>query len=272
MRYAQLVIGPAGSGKSTYCYHILRHFEAERQSAKVVNLDPAAEHFEYEPLVDIRELIHLDDAMEDDDLKFGPNGGLVFCMEYLLENRDWLEEQLGEDDDDYILFDCPGQIELYSHMTVMKDLVEVLQNWNFRVCGVFLMDSQFMIDGAKFLAGTMTALSVMVNLVIPHVNVLSKVDLLGKSAKKQLERFIEPDARNLLSDVANNSRWHKKYQALTEALGALIEDYSLVRFYPLDLRDEENIGDLVLSINNVIQFGEDADVQIRDFDPPEEDE
>lgn len=33
---------------------------------------------------DIRELIHLDDAMEDESLRFGPNGGLVFCMEYVL--------------------------------------------------------------------------------------------------------------------------------------------------------------------------------------------
>ena len=32
-------------------------------------------------LADIRELIHLDDAMEDESLRFGPNGGLVFCME-----------------------------------------------------------------------------------------------------------------------------------------------------------------------------------------------
>ncbi|KAG8233425.1 hypothetical protein J437_LFUL013419, partial [Ladona fulva] len=187
MRFAQLVIGPAGSGKSTYCSYITKHFETQKQTAQVVNLDPAAEYFEYEPVADIRELIHLDDAMEDEDLKFGPNGGLVFCMEYLLENKDWLQEQLGDDDEDYILFDCPGQIELYTHMTVMKDLVEVLQNWNFRVCGVFILDSQFMIDGAKFLAGTMTALSVMVNLVIPHINILSKIDLLGKQSRKKLE-------------------------------------------------------------------------------------
>ena len=46
-----------------------------------MNLDPAAESFDYDPLIDIRELINVDDAMEDKDLHFGPNGGLVFCME-----------------------------------------------------------------------------------------------------------------------------------------------------------------------------------------------
>ena len=53
----------------------------ERKTLDVVNLDPAAEHFDYQPLADIKELITVDDAMEDEELKFGPNGGLVFCME-----------------------------------------------------------------------------------------------------------------------------------------------------------------------------------------------
>ena len=65
--------------------------------------------------------------MEDSDLKLGPNGGLVFCMEFLLENLDWLEEQLEEVEEDYILFDCPGQIELYTHLPVIRRLVDTLQ-------------------------------------------------------------------------------------------------------------------------------------------------
>jgi hypothetical protein len=32
-------------------------------------------------LVDVRELITLDDVMEE--LGYGPNGGLVYCMEYV---------------------------------------------------------------------------------------------------------------------------------------------------------------------------------------------
>lgn len=81
MRYAQLVMGPAGSGKSTYCAALQRHAADEKRTIEVVNLDPAAEHFDYQPIVDIRELIHLDDAMEDEELHYGPNGGLVFCIE-----------------------------------------------------------------------------------------------------------------------------------------------------------------------------------------------
>lgn len=267
MRYAQLVMGPAGSGKSTYCTTMQQHAADDRKTVDIINLDPAAEYFEYEPLVDIRELIQLDDAMEDDELRFGPNGGLIFCMEYLVENATWLEEKLGDIDDDYIIFDCPGQIELYTHMTVMRQLITMLQNMNFRICGVFLVDSQFMVDGSKFLSGTMAALSVMINLEIPHVNILSKMDLLSKTAKKQLDKYLEPDPHSLLSDMQNDP-WNEKYRNLTEALGRLIEDYSLVRFYPLNIKDEESIADIKLTIDNIIQFGEDEDVKIRDFDEP----
>lgn len=271
MRYAQLVMGPAGSGKSTYCSAMQQFAVDERKVVDVVNLDPAAEYFDYEPLVDIRELIQLDDAMEDDVLRFGPNGGLVFCMEYLIENSQWLEEKLGDVDDDYIIFDCPGQIELYTHMTVIRQLTSMLQNLNFRICGIFLVDSQFMVDGAKFLSGTMAALSVMINLELPHVNILSKMDLLSKSGRKQLDKYLEPDPHSLLADMDKDS-WNVKYHRLTEAIGRLIEDYSLVRFYPLNIKNQESIADIKLTIDNIIQYGEDADVKMRDFDELGEDD
>lgn len=46
-----------------------------------VNLDPAAEEFEYEPDVDIKDLICLEDVM--DEMGLGPNGGLMACFEYV---------------------------------------------------------------------------------------------------------------------------------------------------------------------------------------------
>lgn len=265
MRYAQLVMGPAGSGKSTYCSIMQKHAIDSKKIVDVINLDPAAEYFDYEPLADIRDLIQLDDAMEDDEFNFGPNGGLVFCMEYLIENVTWLEEKLGDTDDDYIIFDCPGQIELYTHMTVIRELISMLQKLNFRICGIFLMDVQFMIDASKFLSGTLAALSVMINLEIPHINILSKMDLLPKSARKKLDNYIDPDPDSLLEDAEENP-WNERYRSLTTTLGRIIADYSLVHFLPLNIKDEESIADIKLTIDNTIQYGEDADVKVRDFD------
>lgn len=199
----------------------------------------------------------------------------------MIENSNWLRDQLcggededmdGEPDDDYILFDMPGQIELFTHLSTGRQLVELLTSWNFRICSVFLVDSQFMIDGPKFLSGTMAALSVMANIELPHVNILSKMDLLSKSARGQLDKYLEPDAHALLGEVTNNSSWGRKYRKLSEAIGSLIEDFSLVRFIPLNIADEESIADLLLTIDNIIQYGEDSDVKMKDHEPPEDDD
>lgn len=220
--------------------------------------------------------------MSDEELHYGPNGGLIFCIEYLLENQEWFKEQLcggseesdepsldNDPDDDYILFDMPGQIELYTHLNVGRKLVQLLTSWNFRVCSVFLIDSQFMVDGAKFLSGTMTALSVMANMELPHINVLTKMDLLSKASRGRLDKYLEPDAHALLGQVNNQSAWGRKYRRLSEAIGMLIEDFSLVRFTPLNLNDEQSIADLLMIIDNIIQFGEDAEVKTQDFDSPD---
>ena len=70
--------------------------------------------------------------------------------------------------------------------------------------------------------------------------------------------------------MASKSRtFDEKYHALTAALGKVLDDYSLVKYFPLDITDEENISDLQLMIDNVIQWGEDQDVKVKDFDEPE---
>ncbi|CAF2472210.1 unnamed protein product [Rotaria sp. Silwood2] len=259
-RYAQLVLGPAGSGKSTYCSSMVKHGEVIKRTINVINLDPAAEHFDYPIFADIRDLIEIDDAMDDQALRFGPNGGLIFCMEYFERNFDWLHEQLGDEEDDYFLFDCPGQIELYTHVPVMRRVVDQLQNWNFRVCGVFLIDAQFCVQQSKFLSGMLTALSSMIQLEIPFIHVLSKVDLLSKRDKKQLKKFIDPDVYQLANGELSNA-FLGRYSHLNKAIASVIYDYSLVKFYALDMSKENSITNLLVEIDLSIQYGEDFDVK-----------
>ncbi|KAL0023075.1 hypothetical protein WJX79_009603 [Trebouxia sp. C0005] len=238
-RYAQLVIGPAGSGKSTYCDHLRQHCETIGRTVHIVNLDPAAEEFQYPVSFDIRDLVTLEDVIEECAL--GPNGGLLYCMEYLEENLDeWLGEELeGYGDDDYLVFDCPGQIELYSHATVFRTFVD----W-------------------------MRALAAMVQLELPHVNVLTKVDLIAD--KNSVDRFLIPDARQMVHELAEATG--PGFLSLNDAVAALLDDYSMVSFVPLDVSNEESIEEVLHYIDNSIQYGEDADVKIRDFENEDADE
>ena len=271
-RYCQVVIGPAGSGKSTYCSNLMRHCEDISRRINIANLDPAAEYFDYTPDVDVRELITLEDVLDDEDesVKFGPNGGLVFCMEFLIENLDWLESQLGEDDDDYWVFDCPGQIELYTHLDVMKTFVDHLQNQlNFRCCAVCLFDVQCITDNAKFIGGSMASLSAMAKLEVPFVNVLSKVDLIDDDQKEKLSNYLDvmESHQDLVQELSTEHKsgganvFMKKHEKLTTALVGLLDNYGLVGFHTLDMNQEGSIGELLVLIDCQIQYGEDLDVK-----------
>lgn len=94
MPFAQLVIGPPGAGKSTYCNGMHQFMSAIGRKCSIVNLDPANEQTTYEATVDVRELITLEEIMEEDRL--GPNGGVLYAVEEVEENMEWLTGKLKE--------------------------------------------------------------------------------------------------------------------------------------------------------------------------------
>ncbi len=89
----------------------------------------------------------------------------------------------GYGDDDYLIFDCPGQIELYSHATVFRTFVDWMRGQGWSMCAVYCLDSQFVSETPKFIAGSLQALAAMVQLELPHVNVLTKVDLIADKVR-----------------------------------------------------------------------------------------
>lgn len=62
----------------------------------------------YTPAVNIFELIKQEEVMEHFGL--GPNGALIYCMEFLETNIKWLITKVLNLKDYYLIFDCPGQV------------------------------------------------------------------------------------------------------------------------------------------------------------------
>lgn len=275
-KFGVLVMGPAGAGKTTFCNALIQHLRNNRRSCFYINLDPAADDFSYEPDVDIKDLISLQDVMEEMDL--GPNGGLIYCFEYLLENLDFLTEPLEPVSEEYlIIVDMPGQIELYTHIPVLPTLVKHFTQGtlNINLCAAYLLEGTFIVDRAKFFAGTLSAMSAMLMLGIPHVNILSKMDLVkGTVARKELKRFLAPDADLLGDDPASQINFAEEgeesedpsaaksvmagqsFRKLNESVARLIDDYGLVSFLQLDVRDEDSLGGVLSYIDDAIQYHE----------------
>ena len=110
MPFGEVICGAPGSGKSTYCYGKSQLFTAINRPIVVVNLDPTNDNISYPCELDISSLNTLEAVMQEHGL--GPNGGMLYCMEYLEANCDWLEDQLKElDDDVYALEAREGRVE-----------------------------------------------------------------------------------------------------------------------------------------------------------------
>lgn len=214
--FGQVILGPPGSGKTTYCCAIKEFLTAMGRKVVIVNLDPANDNLPFAPDYDISTLITLSDTM--DMLKLGPNGGLIYCMEFLEKNFDIMEKKLLEFQEDgyYVVFDCPGQVELYTHHNSVSNIFKRLEKINFRVkfyfvnlrfqekvvtrdrglnviyrtkhflfqlVAVHLVDSHYCNDASKFISVLLTSLSTMLQIALPQVNVLSKIDLIEKYGK-----------------------------------------------------------------------------------------
>ncbi|KAK9388202.1 GPN-loop GTPase [Lipomyces mesembrius] len=252
-RVGVMVLGPAGVGKSTFCASLLNLIQSVGRRAHLVNLDPAAEPGEYEFTVDIRDLISLEDVMEE--MSFGPNGGLLYCFEFLMSHLDWLDEEIGDYEDEFLIFDCPGQIELYTHIPVLPALAKHLsQNLGFSLCAAYLLEAPFVIDKPKFFSGVMSAMSAMILLELPHINILSKLDLIKDDvSKRELKQFLNPDP-TLLSGI--NSSTNPKFYNLNRALVQLIDDFGMVQFLPLDSTAPESVANILSYIDDITQWAE----------------
>lgn len=232
-----------------------------------MNLDPAAEgdELQYECSIDIRDLVTLKDVMED--MKLGPNGGLIYCFEHLLENMDWFYDELKDYQDDYIIFDCPGQIELYTHLNLFQDFIYNIQRSGYNICCVYCLDSLFIEEPSKFISGTFMCLSAMIHFELPHINVLTKYDLLPK--EKRTNENIIPDMDDFINDLNEDN---PKFKKLNESISRIIQDFSLVQFIPLNYNDEESMEYVLSNIDHTIQYGEDLEPKEPKWEENEIDE
>lgn len=266
MPFATVVIGPAGVGKTTMAHALQVHGEASKRAISVLNLDPAADNLPYRADVDIRELITVEDAMTD--MQFGPNGGLIYCMEYLVNHLDWLEDKISEfGEEDTLIIDCPGQLELYTHVPVMPRVLAALESWGVRLCVAYLMDAVAVHDPSKFIAGSLAGLAAMLQLPAPRLTVLSKADLVP--SPEALEDFLDLESTVVFFERQQqiDKKFFKRtpnfgYSKLQKAICRVIDDHAMLSFVPFSIKDDDAPAHVLSFSDHLTQYAEHAEIRI----------
>lgn len=261
-RFGQVVIGSPGAGKSTYCRAAMNYLNSINRDAVIVNLDPAVESPQAK--IDICSLVQHYEVM--DELDLGPNGALVYCMELLLENKEWLLQELEKiPEKTYLLFDFPGQAELYSVHDSVEKLVRCLTDNDIRIAALYFTESRHAADPHTFTAALLATLAAMLRLSLPAVNVLSKIDVAPRLPAR-LETFTEPVDLTFLFGLSDDEEEDQegiqkrapksKRMRLREKVSLQLADvassYGLVKFNPLVVTDERLIKLLIIQADTAI--------------------
>ncbi|KAK4054369.1 hypothetical protein OIO90_003602 [Microbotryomycetes sp. JL221] len=276
MPFGQLIIGPPGSGKSTYAYGLHQFMTALDRPIVIVNLDPAAPKPPYPSSIGISDLISLQDAMDAHHL--GPNGAMLYCLEYLEANIDWLENELDkvmrakgwtEDkaNDAFVVFDTPGQVELSTDHGSLKRIVDRLQKkGGWRLAAVHLLDAHHILDAGKYVALLLLSLRTMLQLELPHVNVLSKIDLLATAGELpfNLDFYTEVNDLEYLVPLLERDPRAKRFSALNKVICDIVKEYGLVSFETLCVEDKESMLRLVRVVDQAIGYVQPAAAKLGD--------
>ena len=252
------VTGPAGTGKSTFCGALKDWLVSNDYNAAIVNLDPGSEFTPYEPDIDIREVISLSQIMSEFNL--GPNGAQIVGADLILENTEFIENALKELDDYYVIFDTPGQIELFSFRPGSPLLVDKLSHGKAMVA--FVTDAVLSSSPSGFISQKMLYGSVMSRFFKPMLFVLNKTDLITEEDLKNIRSWEEfPDQ---LYDAFLDEKQEMVKDYFSSVLNAFQESKMINKLLSVSAKDFSGFEDIYSEMSLFFTGGSDADTMYRD--------
>jgi GTPase SAR1 family protein len=246
------VIGTAGSGKSTLTSTIKEWMVLNGLDAITVNLDPGAENLPYDPDVDIRDWISLQEVMKTHGL--GPNGAQIACADMLALNTADVQKSIAMFKADFILVDTPGQLELFVFREAGKYLIQFL-NPGRSMIG-YLIDHALARSASGFISQLLLSISTNFRLQQPQINILSKADILTEHEQELIEGW-SCDPHLLYDAVIQEDA--SVYREMSENLLHVLQDFG--SFSPLQPTGKDNyrgIEDLYTLIQLSFKGGEDV--------------
>ncbi len=197
--FMMFLVGTAGSGKSLLTAALEDWLVSSEISVAVVNLDPGVESPPYTSDVDIRNYVDYGEIMQKFGL--GPNGALVASLDMAVNSADEIREEMTDLGRDYVLVDCPGQIELFAYRNSGPLMVSSLIGEN-PALSMYLLDSNIARLPSGYLSSMLLGMSINIRFGLPQLNILSKADILSE---EELFEIIEWSTEPYRLEEALNS-------------------------------------------------------------------
>ena len=175
-----ILLGMAGSGKSTLMQRINAHLRNPRRSNDKsiysINLDPAVREVNYKCNIDIRDTVDYKEVMKQYNL--GPNGGIMTSLNLFTTKFDQVLGLISKrkDENDYILIDTPGQIEIFTWSASGAIITDAIASEVPTVIG-FVVDTPRTMAPATFMSNMLYACSILYKTRLPLLLIFNKTDV-----------------------------------------------------------------------------------------------
>ncbi len=183
---------------------------------------------------------------------------------------------------------------------------ELQTQLGMRLTAVHLIDGYHCSDAALFISAVLLSLTTMIRLELPHINILSKIDLIERHGVLpfNLDFFTEchdlgrlldyidsaPFIENSNNDsdgviemekpqpqVEEKPKWRRRYEKMNKEICDVVEDYGLVSFYTLDVQDKHRMARILAAVDkangyvlerpNVNTVGDVFQASLSDLEP-----
>ncbi|KAI6241400.1 GPN-loop GTPase [Aphelenchoides fujianensis] len=204
-----LVLGMAGSGKSSFVQRLTAHLHAAKRFPYVVNLDPAVAAVHFPANIDIRDSVNYKAVMKDYGL--GPNGAIMTCLNLICTRFDQVLDLLQKrvPDVPYFIFDTPGQIEAFTWSASGSIITDTLASAHPTVIA-YVVDTARAANPTTFMSNMLYACSILFRTKLPFFLVFNKAS--GMEGRRK-------DCSPLQCDVVNPSfakKWMTDFEAFHE--------------------------------------------------------
>lgn len=171
-----IVVGMAGSGKTTFMHRLVSHTQASTIRGYVINLDPAVMTLPFGANIDIRDTVRYKEVMKQFNL--GPNGGILTSLNLFATKFDEVVSVIEKRADqlDYVFVDTPGQIEIFTWSASGSIITEALAS-TFPVVITYVVDTPRSASPVTFMSNMLYACSILYKTRLPLILAFNKTDV-----------------------------------------------------------------------------------------------
>lgn len=246
--YGEIIIGPPGSGKSTYV-EFKKNSIADRKPF-TINLDPGNNKttFDY----DIKSLNSTKKYMSENEV--GPNYSVKCILKDFLDKYDDFIDILRKSGCNYFIFDFPGQLEFFMCDDTLRNFTKKLVKEGFSLIIVNLIDLVFFLDQHSLLSTYLFSTISMILLELPHICVISKCDNLKNYNlnNAEIEDLVS------ISGIETENEFY-------DNLISIVENEGLIGFEILDYDNLDSLMYLQMIIDKVTGFLYNEEVSYEDI-------